>query len=191
MKNKKRSYALWICLILAITGAICYPFGKQLIQDMEEKRMQQEFIEKVAMPSQDIYEKYGVLPSITIAQAILESDWGRSDLSVEANNYFGIKGSYQNQSVTMTTAEFENEQEVSKDEVFKKYDTFITSLEDHAALLVDGTTWNADQYQSVLSASDYEEAARQLQASGYATDPDYAKKLIEVIQAHDLMKYDT
>lgn len=76
-------------------------------KEPEEIDEQQVFIDSLSGHAQILYEKYHVLPSITIAQAILESDWGNSELAAQANNLFGVKGNYKGHHVTMETDEFE------------------------------------------------------------------------------------
>lgn len=60
----------------------------------------------------------------------------------------------------------------------------------HTKLFVEGTTWNPQQYAAVLAADNYRDAAFALQASGYATDPTYPEKLIELIQQYKLDQFD-
>ena len=73
---------------------------------------------------------------------------------------------------------------------FKVYKSWEDSLVKHAELIFYGTSWNAKQYQAVLEAKDYQSQARGLQSSGYATDPDYADKLIAMIEEWQLTQYD-
>ncbi|MBC1606122.1 GW domain-containing glycosaminoglycan-binding protein [Listeria rocourtiae] len=150
----------------------------------------QEFIELLAGHAQQIQEKEGILTSITLAQAILESDWGNSGLATEGRNLFGIKGKYQNDSVMMPTKEYENDKWVTVDAAFRKYPTWYESLDDHANLFLKGTSWDKDKYREVVEAKDHRTAANALQKSGYATDPDYANKLIELIEQRNLQAYD-
>lgn len=63
-------------------------------------------------------------------------------------------------------------------------------MDDHTLLFVNGTDWNSDLYKNVLSATNYQEAATALQTAGYATDPDYAQKVINVIETYQLNQYD-
>lgn len=148
------------------------------------------FIKKIAPEAIDLGHQYGVLPSITIGQAILESDWGNSTLASKYNNYFGVKGTDPNNTVVLQTKEYTDGQWVTINGRFRSYSDFRESMKDHALLLVNGTTWNSAQYQQVISSKDYIEAAVSLQTDGYATDPGYTTKIIHVIQKYDLMKYD-
>lgn len=70
------------------------------------------------------------------------------------------------------------------------YGNWAESVHDHALLFVNGTTWDPNQYAPVLQATTYQEAAQALQDCGYATDPDYAAKLIAVIEQNALCEYD-
>lgn len=151
---------------------------------------EQQFIVQTAEYAQTLKEEYGVLPSISVAQAILESDWGRSELSVKNNNFYGIKGSNPDQTVMMNTKEFVDGKWIEIEAPFRKYASWQESMDDHAKLFANGTTWNPDQYASVLAADDYKEAAYALETSGYATDPDYPVKLIRLIEEFDLHQYD-
>lgn len=151
---------------------------------------EQEFIVQIADYAKVLQDKYGILPSISIAQAILESDWGTSELSIKNNNYYGIKGGGTEPIVTMTTKEFVDGEWIEVKADFRKYASWQESMEDHSELFAKGTTWNENQYAKVLTANDYKEAAYALQESGYATDPDYPGKLIRLIEQYQLDQYD-
>ncbi|MER2132150.1 MAG: glycoside hydrolase family 73 protein [Carnobacterium inhibens] len=151
---------------------------------------EQEFIVQIADYAKVLQDKYGILPSISIAQAILESDWGTSELSIKNNNYYGIKGGGTEPTVTMTTKEFVEGEWIEVKADFRKYASWQESMEDHSELFAKGTTWNENQYAKVLTANDYKEAAYALQESGYATDPDYPGKLIRLIEQYQLDQYD-
>ncbi|MGX7395303.1 glycoside hydrolase family 73 protein [Carnobacterium mobile] len=172
-----------VLLTSTIAPTITEPFS-------DETSNKQEFIERTADYAQILEEKYAILPSVSIAQAILESDWGRSELSLKNNNFFGIKGSDPEQTVVMNTKEFVDGQWIEVEAPFRKYTSWQESMDDHAKLFVEGTTWNPDQYAAVLAAKDYKEAAHALEASGYATDPDYPEKLISLIEEFNLNQYD-
>ncbi|MDQ0340280.1 LysM repeat protein [Caldalkalibacillus uzonensis] len=149
-----------------------------------------EFISKIANLAVENRNKTGVLASIVIAQAILESNWGRSQLTVQANNLFGIKGSYNGQYVTMPTREWSKEKGWhTVNARFRKYPSWKESIEDHTRLFVNGVSWNRNLYKPVLEAKNYREAAQALQGT-YATDPQYAQKLINLIESYKLHQYD-
>ena len=160
------------------------------VQVSQDEPVEEQFIVQIADYAQVLQKKYGVLPSISIAQAILESDWGTSELSIKNNYFYGIKGSSSEPIVTMTTKEFVDGEWIEVHADFRKYTTWQESMEDHSELFTKGTTWNGDQYAKVLTSNDYKEAAYALQESGYATDPDYPEKLIRLIEQFNLNQYD-
>lgn len=149
-----------------------------------------DFIADIAPAAQQMQADYGVHASISIAQAILESDWGESELSAVYNNLYGMKGNNPENTVRLMTSEYYNGEWVTIQANFRVYGSWAESVQDHALLFVNGTTWDPDQYAPVLQAATYQEAAQALQDCGYATDPDYAEKLIAVIEQHALYEYD-
>ena len=145
----------------------------------------QNFIESVAQGAINGWTKYGVLPSVTVAQAILESGWGQSGLSTQAHNLFGIKGSYNGQYVTMQTREVYNGQSYYIYDNFRKYANNSESVEDHGNFL-----YSNSRYANLLGDQSYASVARKLQADGYATDPSYASSLIKLVEMYNLTQLD-
>ncbi|VTZ87998.1 LysM peptidoglycan-binding domain-containing protein [Limosilactobacillus mucosae] len=145
----------------------------------------QNFIESVAQGAINGWTKYGVLPSVTVAQAILESGWGQSALSTQAHNLFGIKGSYNGQYVTMQTREVYNGQSYYIYDNFRKYANNSESVEDHGNFL-----YSNSRYANLLDDQSYASVARKLQADGYATDPSYASSLIKLVEMYNLTQLD-
>lgn len=133
---------------------------------------------KIAVEHQ---EKYGIPASITLAQGILESNSGNGRLAVEANNHFGIKCK---KDWTGATISHDDD---AKGECFRKYHSAEESYEDHANFID-----TQPRYDSLFrySETDYVSWARGLKAAGYATDPQYAEKLIRVIEENKLYLYD-
>lgn len=150
-----------------------------------------EFINRLVPVAKELQQTHGILPSIILGQAILESDWGRSELSAEYNNLFGIKSfSPNDDSVKLTTKEYKDGKWIEIKANFKVYATWEDCMRDHTLLFVNGVDWDPYLYQGVLLASDYKTAAAALQTSGYATDPNYAQKVIDVIETNQLNQYD-
>ncbi|KRM20980.1 glycoside hydrolase family 73 protein [Latilactobacillus graminis] len=150
----------------------------------------QAFIKQMVPYAQELQTKYHVLPSITLAQAILESDWGKSSLAAQYHNYFGIKGDHEANTKEMTTKEYLNGQWVTTTARFRVYNNYQESMLDHVQLFAYGTSWNRTQYTHVIAATNYVQAAHALQQDGYATDPDYPAKLIELVKTYHLNQYD-
>ena len=136
--------------------------------------------------------KEGVLPSITAAQAILESDWGSSELAkAPNNNLFGIKDSedWNGEIVTVPTQEYLNGDYITVNAAFRKYASWNDSVVDHAKFFTS-TEWRKNNYRKVVNETDYRIAAQELKNAGYATDPGYAGKLISLIEAYKLYEWD-
>ena len=136
--------------------------------------------------------KEGILPSITAAQAILESGWGSSQLAkAPNNNLFGIKDSedWHGAIVTVPTQEYLNGDYITVNAAFRKYASWNDSVVDHAKFFTS-TEWRKNNYRKVVNETDYRIAAQELKNAGYATDPNYPGKLIRLIEAYKLYEWD-
>ena len=193
-----RAFAICFTLVIILSGFLYWRQqtvnNERLRQAQLEKEQslqsKEKFIKVVAPIAQRADKPYGLFPSVTIAQACLESNFGQSELSRKYNNLFGVKGTDPNTSRELTTSEFVNDHWETVTGRFRVYDTYEESIEAHTRLFVNGTTWNRKQYQHVLAAKDYATQAQALETDGYATDPDYAKKLIDIIKEFNLTQYD-
>ena len=123
----------------------------------------------------------GVPASITLAQGMLESNNGNSELAVKANNHFGIKchSDWQGSSFIMD--------DDTKNECFRKYDAVLDSYTDHSMFL---KTRKRYAFLFEMNSIDYKAWAHGLKKAGYATDPRYAEKLIAIIESNNLAQYD-
>lgn len=148
-----------------------------------------EFISRIAPYAVEDMKRSHIAASLTIAQAALESGWGRSGLTVKANNLFGIKGSGPAGSIAVRTTEYMNGKPVQVAAAFRAYNHWGESVADHSALIIGGVSWNRSLYSKVIG-SDGKKAAREIAAAGYATDPNYAAKLIQIMNAYNLYQYD-
>lgn len=153
-------------------------------------RQRKAFIKKIGPIAKQVDKSYDLLPSITIAQACLESNYGQSTLSKKYNNLFGVKGTNPNTSAVLTTKEYVKGKWVNVKARFQIYDSYEASIRAHARLFQNGTTWNHKQYKHVLAAKNYKQQAKALVQDGYATDPNYATKLTNLIKQYNLDKYD-
>lgn len=154
----------------------------------------QEFINQIAATAQTIAQQNGLYASVMIAQAALESGYGGSGLSSAPNfNFFGIKGNYNGQSVTMRTYEDDGKGNMyTINAQFKKYPSAAESLADYAYLLRHGTYWNPNIYSKtwVSNSNSYQDATKALTGT-YATDTSYFSKLNHIIEAFNLTQYDS
>ncbi|GEK90393.1 glycoside hydrolase family 73 protein [Alkalibacterium kapii] len=175
-------------MTLTFFGTIAL-IGQTIEKDTERETdwTKEEFIKEVASYVVPLKSSHGIRPSVAIAQAILESNWGQSGLSRQENNYFGIKG--QSNGRQYKTREYEEEwTEVFAS--FRSYPSLEASVRDYAELISGGTKWNPKLYRDVQEASSYQEAAQALYSAGYATDPSYPKKVIDIIETYDLDRFD-
>lgn len=132
----------------------------------------------------------GVPASVTVAQAILESDWGRSSLSQDAQNYFGMKvmGTLGNDgAVWLPTSEYDADGNLYRTvSAFRAYKSLTDSLLDHDRLLQQ-----ASRYAGAMQvADDPRQFAVQLYESGYSTDPAYPDKLVALMDSYNLYRLD-
>ncbi|WP_035618211.1 glycoside hydrolase family 73 protein [Lacticigenium naphthae] len=193
IKKKKRNQPnglIYLFLFLVIFFIALVGIDSIHSNEREESVSESDFIDKFSEEAKRIQIQHGLFPSVTIAQAILESNWGKSSLSQEENNYYGIKGYSNTNERLFTTKEYTEEGWIEIKSEFRSYDNWRESMWDYADLIVNGTQWNAKQYQAVLESENYKEAAYGLVASGYATDPIYAEKIIEIIEQNSLNQYD-
>lgn len=147
------------------------------------------FFDRIKLIAQQNQRDYGVLASITMAQAALESNYGKSGLAANYFNLFGIKGTEQN-GVLLPTLEFIDGKYVEIKDYFVVYQSWDQSIIEHGKLLYYGTPWNANQYRDVIVAKNYHDAALGLVTGGYATDPNYATKIVQMIELYKLYEYD-
>lgn len=150
---------------------------------------QKNFIKTVgALASADM-KKTGVLASLTVAQAILESAWGKSELATGGNALFGIKAtkSWKGKVYCKDTKEcYDGVNLVDvKNTAFRAYDSWEESVEDHSAFLKGNK-----RYKEVIGETDYKKACEAIKAAGYATDPDYVEKLVKLIEDYELTEFD-
>ncbi|MCR1879303.1 glycoside hydrolase family 73 protein [Limosilactobacillus reuteri] len=160
---------------------------EQVYRPQQPSAVQARFINRIAPAAQQIGREYDLYPSIIIAQAALESDWGCSTLGkAPNNNLFGVKGYFARQTVAQPTTEYDEQghefQVVSN---FRQYASEYEALRDYAQTL------EAPLYQGVhrQNTKNYREATRALRGR-YATDPEYDRKLNQLIDTYRLTKYD-
>ncbi len=161
------------------------------------KQQHETFLKSAADPAQTSEKETGVPASVTMAQAILESGWGRHHIG-DANNYFGVKafekkgvidyGSIATGYVDVETREVLHGKDVTIKAHFRKYASMTDSFRDHGKFLKKNK-----RYETILQAyakdRDADAFATGLQTAGYATDPDYAKLLSSVMKSNNLYQY--
>lgn len=148
----------------------------------------QEFIALIASAAQASAAVTGIPPSFTVAQAALESGWGSSLLAREGKNLFGIKAgpSWPGATVTMPTREYTNGAWVQTQAAWRAYPDWQGSIDDHAEFLRRNSRYaKAFEYKTGMGF------AIAVASAGYATDPQYANKIVKIIRDYRLDELDT
>lgn len=177
----KPGIILLIVAFLVVSLNVGAETGNSRVAQNSLTSSQQAFIDEILPAAEDGYRDGKLLTSVTLAQAILESNWGKSGLSKNSNNLFGIKGQYEGKSVSMGTMEASGA--ITAD--FRVYPSWKESIEDHTNLI----TQNA-RYQGAVGETDYRKALQAIKDGGYATAPDYVSKLVAIIERYNLDQYD-
>ncbi|EAD2800154.1 1,4-beta-N-acetylmuramoylhydrolase [Listeria monocytogenes] len=154
----------------------------------------QSFVQTIQASSSQIAAENDLYASVMIAQAILESAYGTSELGSAPNyNLFGIKGAYNGQSYTKQTLEDDGKGNYyTITAKFRKYPSYHQSLEDYAKVIRNGPSWNSNYYSKVWKSNttSYKDATKALTGT-YATDTAYATKLNDLISRYNLTQYDS
>lgn len=146
-----------------------------------------EFIETIGRAAVAEYERFQILPSLTIAQAILESNWGKSMLSRKAFNFFGMKAGSDWKGATYNSKTQEQTkagQAFTVNAAFRAYDSVAAGIRGYYTFL------QYPRYRNLKGVTEYREACRLIKADGWATDVKYTEKLVSLIEKYGLAKYD-
>lgn len=170
-------------LILPFTTAFLF-FMSSIIASPKPDFSNQKiakYIEKYSYYAVKTMHAYNIPASITLAQGMLESDYGNSDLAQSSKNHFGIKCHTQ-WSGDSTYYDDDEEQEC-----FRVYESVYDSFRDHGEFILN-RKWYKPLFH--LSVYDYESWAQGLNQYGYATDPEYHLKLVDIIERYKLYQLD-
>lgn len=150
-------------------------------------RKQLDFIEQLGEASQKNYSRYGILPSMTVAQAILESGWGESELSALYYNFFGMRAdsTYTGESVVLRTGEEIDGIMIKMDGEFRAYHSFEEGIEGYYQFIT-----GYERYSNLIWETDYRTACYKIKDDGWATAGNYAECLIDIIESYDLTRFD-
>lgn len=163
-----------------LIGLLIYLSSAPLMAQMKWNQQYQQYFEQYKDCAIEQMRRYHIPASITLAQGVLESGAGRSELAVRGNNHFGIK-------CHGWTGKAVYHDDDERNECFRAYKSAYDSYEDHSKFLSTG-----NRYGSLfkLKITDYKGWAYGLKACGYATNPRYAIQLIDIIQLYKLYEYD-
>lgn len=145
----------------------------------------EEFLTKIKPMVIEDMKKTGILASLTTSQAFIESNKGNSGLTQKANNLFGMKGTYNGQSVTMPTTEYYNGVKTTVNAAFRKYPSWADSIADHSGLFN-----RSSRYTNLRGLTDYKLACKYVKDDGYATSPTYTQTLLKTIENYKLWAWD-
>lgn len=173
---------IMICIISA-----CFRKDKQPEQTYGLSKKQLDFIEHVGSAAQKNYSKYGILPSMTTAQAILESGWGESELSALYYNFFGMRADslYEGEKVTLRTGEEIDGVLIHMDGDFRSYDSFEDGIKGYYDFIT-----GYERYSNLVWEKDYKTACYLIKEDGWATASNYSECLIDIIESYDLTRFD-
>lgn len=158
--------------------------------DLDYAPLAEQYIKEYRDLAISEMERTSIPASITLAQGMLESGYGTSDLAVNANNHFGIKchKGWTGETYTHRSNENNNGETIARKSCFRSYATVAASYADHSDFLASRSNYS-DLF--LANTTDYEVWAKGLLKGGYATDPAYARKLVATIETYSLNKYDT
>ena len=177
MKKRKRA----LLLAMAFVAVLLFFLRPRYEPDRASIMNREDFFAEFAPLAQEVGKKYDLYPSVILAQAAVESNFGESDLSKHYNNYFGIKG----KGVVLPTMEMEGEEEKMVQDGFRTYGSVRESFYDYGKLVA-----KAPRYEAVRTAESAEAYARALYPAGYSTNPRYGDILIRTMEAYNLKVYD-
>ena len=197
MMNQSFKRSLIVVGTTACVGLYVSPVDQLLSANfsvVEASTAATQFLRNIIPAAQNVARGKDIYTSVMIAQAALESGWGTSALSKAPNhNLFGVKGSYNGQSVNMQTLEDSGGQNYYSIQAnFRKYPSYQESLEDYADKIVNGISGAPLFYAGAWKSktNSYQDATAYL-TGRYATDTAYGSKLNRIIEQFGLTKYDT
>ena len=176
--HRFKSFFLVLTLQTAVFASV---FARVNCPDQGPRLSAQEYCKLYAAEAQRQMQKYGIPASITLAQGLFESGYGSSYIAVKGNNHFGIKA-YRDWKGAVVRCDDDRDAEP-----FCKFKNVMEGYEYHSKFLRDGTRY-APLFKR--SKTDYKGWAKGLQKCGYATDPKYPERLIDVIERYNLAAYD-
>lgn len=156
------------------------------MKETKVKSLKKAFIARMVFALAEIEDMGGFFASVIIAQAAIESNWGRNSLSEKYNNYFGIKAgkSWKGPSVNMKTGEVYDGKHVTINSNFRVYASLAESIRDRNRLL------RTTRYKTVEPATTPRAQAEAIRASGYCTATNYVESIMATIAANNLTQYD-
>ena len=177
-------------------------FKAALAAQPRELTDNEKFIEQIGAMARADMAKSGICAAVTVAQAILESGWGKSELAVKAKNIFGMKcnlsgntwpgSSWDGKSAyNKSTGEYYSGTYTTVKADFRVYKDWSQSVADHGAYLAGARNGSALRYSGLVGCTDYKKAAQIIKDGDYATSPDYVTKICNIVEQYNLIRFNT
>ncbi|MGN0466507.1 MAG: glucosaminidase domain-containing protein [Lachnospiraceae bacterium] len=167
------------------------------VEPQSDNMTNAQFVSYIGNLAREDMKKTGILASVTIAQAILESGYGKSGLAKNANNLFGIKAgkvwnsaAWNGKVYKAVTKEYINGKYITIVDSFRFYDSWEKSVLDHSYYLRTAKNGSKLRYPGISTCRDYRRAAQIIKNGGYATAPNYVEVICNIIRTWNLTKYD-
>lgn len=182
----------FLACIFAMISATSGSSGGGIVNSDSLKNLNDEqkaFINSILSGTMKSYQQYKVFPSVTVAQAIIESGWGKSELAIQGRNLFGIKADagWKGETLLMSTNEEYGGHTVTEMAVWRKYNSFDDSVEDHGKFLAENSRY---ALAGVFEAKNYKEQITAIKNAGYATESDYVDIICGTIECYGLNALD-
>lgn len=150
---------------------------------------QKEFIEQLAPTAKELSKTYGVATSLLLAQAAYESDYGSSLLAVKYHNLYSLPAQAGQEHIRLKDQVYRRGRWQMQKVNFAIYDSWAASMSAYLDGLQQGQ-WGSNTYKQVAGTTSNQVAAEALQKAGISSDPDYANKLLSIIESNQLSQYD-
>lgn len=182
------------------TGKQIYPETSSAGSAPAAQTKQEKFIEKIGALAKEDNAKTGICGAVTVAQAILESGWGESELATRANNLYGMKKSLSGNTWPGSTWDGKTVYSKRTKEVyssgtttvkaeFRVYKSIEDSVKDHGAYLSGAKNGSKLRFAGIVGCADYKKAAQIIKSGEYATETDYVDKICKLVEQYDLTRY--
>ncbi|MBJ8326144.1 glycoside hydrolase family 73 protein [Streptococcus pacificus] len=194
MRRKLSRFIILIMIVLFFLGNFYFISSKPKMIFADKETMptvgRDQFIQQVAPKIQEVAQAYGLRPSVVIAQALISSKNGTSYLARNYHNLFGLLAKKGDPTIKLFMKEYDGIEWKDTQKPFKIYSLWEESLYDYMLIIQDNDFWGEDVYSALANARDYQSAANLLQDIGFSNDPEYATKIINLIDEEDLTRYD-
>lgn len=194
MRRRLSRFMILILVILFFLGSVYVIFSKPKMIFADKETMpifsRDQFIQQIAPTIEKVSQAYGIRPSVVIAQAILSSNNGSSYLARNYHNLFHTLAKKEEPSIKLFVKEYDGIEWKDTQKPFKIYSSWEESVHDYMLIIQEDDFWGEDLYLALVNAKDYQRAARLLQDIGFSSDPQYAEKIIDLIDEEDLTRYD-